>query len=372
MRKFIVFLAAVFVLSAGCGIASEREDRYNSPKSDVITIGVVYPITSINVANTHFAKGLQFAVDVINNSGGVLDKRLDIAVRDDKNNANTAMQIAQTFIDRGITAVIGHWSTNISYYTQDIYEKNRIIMLTPRSTGLVLFEEEFDYIFRMVGSSQIFARAIASHVAEKRYRNIVIYFTDDVFGIDLAKNFEKELNALEVRVVDRVNSITSLNIELLSNRWRAFGCDAIIMAATYPAYVEPIRVIRRNGLQLPVYGDDSFERFTVEDLQYEYFDNLYTATLRRENLDTDFLEGFRVMYGHDPDAPAVNAYEAVMLIRDAMEATGSIDGTTMASFMSNLKDYKTVSGVRTYNPETQEFDGYNVFVIPVRPIIFGG
>jgi hypothetical protein len=60
-----------------------------------------------------------------------------------------------------------------------------------------------------------------------------------------------------------------------------------------------------------------------------------------------------------------------MLLKNAMEETGSIDGTVIANYLSNLKDYKTVSGMRTYNTATQEFDGYNVHVTPLKPVLMG-
>jgi branched-chain amino acid transport system substrate-binding protein len=242
-------------------------------------------------------------------------------------------------------------------------------MLTPRSTGMMLFEEKLDYIFRWIGSNEVFAQAIALNMAEKGYKNIAIYYSEDEFGIDLAKILEKTLNAQGIRVIDRVSSITPLNIEQILNRWNAFGCNGIIIAATYPTYIEPIKIMRRNGSWLPLFNHDSFERLSLEDLPEEYFDSLYVTTLNRESIDNDFLEKFRSEYGHYPDATAISGYEAVMLLADAVKAAQSIDGTAIATYLSNLKDYKAVSSVRAYNRETQEFDGYNVRVSPLKPMI---
>jgi branched-chain amino acid transport system substrate-binding protein len=371
-QKTLLFQIAIFLISLGCGDGHKRGVYYNTPKSDEISIGVAYPI-SLNVStHTHFAKGLEFAVNTVNNNGGVLGKKLGAVVRDDGNNANIAMQIAQSFCDHGITAVIGHWSTDVSYYTQDIYERNKVVMLTPKSTGLILFENKFDYVFRMTGNNQVVAGAVASYMAEKGFRNVVIFFSEDVFGADLATVFEKELNAGGIRVIDRVTSVTPLNIGALLSRWRAFGCDGLIMAASYPEYVEPIITIRRSGSKLPIFGGNTFERLAPDDLPCDsLYDGLYVATLNKDNLDAEFLEEFRAEYGHGPDAAAVDAYEAVTLLKDAIEATTSIDGTAIAGYLSSLKDYNTVSGVRTYNPGTQEFDGYSVHVVPLKSVVIG-
>ncbi|MDR3020747.1 MAG: ABC transporter substrate-binding protein [Treponema sp.] len=371
MKKIILLFSIVFFLSINCkNDASDRSARYNLPKSNEISIGVAYPVMLKTATDTHFAKGIDFAVSIVNKNGGILGKQLTTIIRDDRNNANVAMQIAQAFCDQGITAVIGHWSTNISYYTEDIYESNKVVMLTPRSTGLVLFEEKFNYVFRMPGSNLDFAQAIASDITEKGYKNVAMYFSEDEFGVDYAKITEKKLNARGIRVIDRISSITPLNIETIQNRWNAFGCEAVVVAATYPDHIEPIKIIRRSSLELPIYVEDSFESATLTDLPDNHSRNIFIVTLDHANLDSAFLEGFILEYGHAPDTPAVNGYEAVMLLADAMQTVQSIDGTAIAEYISNLKEYKTVSSIRAYNHATQEFDGYNIRIHPLEDLIF--
>jgi branched-chain amino acid transport system substrate-binding protein len=370
MKRTILTLILLIILLTGCDKnVAESRIKYNSTNSDEITIGIAYPVFSPSAANTHFAKGIEFAVNTINKNGGVLGRRFNVVVRDDGNNANTAMQIAQTFSDQGITAVVGHWSTNISYYAEDIYEKNKVVMLTPRSTGLVLFEEKFNYIFRMIGSNKVFAQAIASYMYERGYRNTAVLFSEDEFGIDLAKIIERELNEKGIRVVDRITNITPLNADLILSRWNAFGCDAVILTSSYPYYIEHIRTIRGSGSMLPVIGDDTLEWLSRDELPEGYLDSMYFLTLNRNEIDIDFMESFRREYGRYPDTPAMNVYESIILLKDAIEAVGSTDGTAIANFLSNLKDYKTVSGPRTYNSGTQEFDGYNVHVTALKPRI---
>jgi len=366
-KNVSLFIAVIFLL-IGCDGPTGRKSQYNAPRSNEITVGVVYPV-SINDLDTYFYKGIEFAMNTINNNGGVLGKRLAIVVRDDGNNANTAMQIAQTFFNNGITAVIGHWTTSVCYYAQDVYEKNKIVMLTPQATGLIIFEERFDYIFRMIGSNQVFATAITSHVAEKGLKRIAIYYSEDEYGTDFAKILEKELNAYGIVAVDRVTSITPLNVRAVLERWSAYGIHGVIMAASYPQYVNTIKTIRDAGCWLPILGGDSFDLINIDEMLDGYTDNIYITVLKQEYLDADFLEKFRIAYGHDPDSPAIAGYEALTLLKDAIEGTGSVDGTAIANFLSGLKEYKTVSGSRTYNPETQEFDGYNIHIRSLNSIL---
>ena len=145
-----------------CGNAANSSGTiYNSPYADEIYIGVVYPVESID-ENTYLRKGIELAVNGINADGGVLGKTLQWIIRDDQNNTHLAMQIANTFFEQGIAAVIGHWSTNICYFLTDIYEENKTVMLTLAATGMNLFENDYRYVYRMIANNQVFSEAIES------------------------------------------------------------------------------------------------------------------------------------------------------------------------------------------------------------------
>lgn len=357
-----IMLLGNILLLVSCGYPAGREKlRYNSPESQEIHIGVAYPVGQRD-EDTYFYKGLELAIESINKDGGILGKKLSMIVRDDKNDTNLAMQIAQTFYEQGITAVVGHWSTNVCYFVEDIYENNKMVMLTPDATGLNLFEDKYRYIYRMIGNNQVFSEAVASYMAEAGFKQVAIYFSDDEYGQNFAEILEQELVKHKIKVTDRVTSITSANADTVLQRWRAFGCDGIFMASTFPDYLEPIRLIREAGFDIPIFGADNFERTNFAGRLECSMEGIYLASLRREDLDSGFLNDFRGRYGHDPDIHAVSGYECVYLLKDAMEASGTIDSAAISEWLSKLEGYETVSGIRSYNPDTQEFDGYQTFV----------
>lgn len=369
MRKIIIFLlSALFAISsAACGdSAAPGKTAYNSPESEDIHIGISYPAALMD-GDTYFRKGVELAVNTVNNNGGVLGKTLKTVIRDDQNDANIAMQIAETFYEQGITAVVGHWGTNICYFVEDIYEENKVVMLMPAATGTNLFETDYRYVYRMIADNRFFAEVLAEHMASAGLTRIAVYYSDDEYGSDFSAIVEKELAKRQIDVIDRVTSITAVNAKTVMERWQAFGCDGVLMAAVPPEIIEPIRLIRDSDRKLPIFGADNFDRTTFIDAMSRDSGGIYIASFQMESLDTAFLEAFRASYGHNPDTHALSGYEAVFLLRDAIQAAGTTDGTAIAEYLSGLKDYKTVSGIRSYNPETQELDGYAATVRKLIP-----
>lgn len=333
--------------------------------ADAIRIGVSYPVAQHN-DDSFLYEGIELAVDTINAAGGVLGRPLQIDLRDDLGDASVAMQIAQTFADAGVTAVIGHWSSNVTYFVEDIYEKNEVVMVTPVAVSEQLFEYGYDYIFRMIPESLVFAQAIADDLQARGIRRIAIFFSDDEYGRDFADAVETALYGTDILVLDRVFSLTAGNAGVIADRWKAFGCEAVVVAEPMPDVAQPIRLIRTNMPGMLVYGGDNFDRSNFSVVLGEHAQGLLMATYADAALDAAFVAAFEAAYGHQPDIHAITGYEAVYLLADAMEAAGSTDGKAIAAQLKGLTDYQTITGVITYDADTNEFTGQQLGIVEIR------
>jgi branched-chain amino acid transport system substrate-binding protein len=361
-KSTLLFLIWMLLLLAACKNSNNQTTViYNLPDADEIHIGVVYPV-EFEDKEGFFREGLDLAVNRVNFHGGVLGKRLNLVVRDDKDDGHVAMQIANTFFEQGITSVIGHHSTNISYFVKDLYEENRVIMLTPVATGINLFERETNYIFRIISNNGEIAAVLANHMVEAGLSRIAIYFSNDVFGLDFSFVLEDEMSKRGIIVIDRVSSITPASIDTIMDRWRAFGCDGVVLASDSPRVIEPAQLINKANPNLPIFGGDTLHALPFINAVKDFVDSVYITLYPTSESSPDFQENFRSIYGHDPCIYAVTGYTAVYLLADAMNAVGSTDSTAIAGFLSMLKDYESIVGTLTYNPETREFDGYNLKV----------
>lgn len=357
-----LLLCALLGLSA-CGEA--REERlYNGADAQEVTIGVAYPAEAL-AGDTLFEAGLAMAVADVNASGGILGKPLSLLIRDDQGDTTLAAQIAQTLIDQGITAVIGHWSTNVTFIVEDIYEAAGVVMITPNATGSSIFDYDYHYIFRMISTNDEYAQAIADHIAAKGMDHIAIYYSDDIYGPDFASTLELALSQQGVTVIDRISSLTDLNEGRIKDRWRAFGCEGVIIAAVMPEAGEAVQRVRKMGLGLSIFGADNFDRHSFLASVGDHAEDVYYARYSEDDLDPDFARNFLAAYGEKPDVFAISAYESVMLLRDAMTQVQSLEGADVAAFIRQLENYRTISTTITYNEQTQEFDGQPLVVVPV-------
>lgn len=364
MKRLLLGVLVCALLGAtGCA-TSQNNALYNGDLAEVVTIGVTYPVEHIR-GDTLFEEGLEMALADVNAAGGVLGMPMEFLIRDDQNDATLARQIAQSFVDHGITAVIGPWSTNATFIAEDVYEQAGVVMVTPNATGMTIFERPYQYVFRMISNNEEYAAALAAFAAGKGIDNLAIYYSDDLYGRSYARDLEQALANEGITVIDRVSSLTKNNAERVADRWRAFGCEGVVVAAVMPEAGEAIRFIREMNAQYLVFGADNFDRVSFLPSIGGNPEGIYIATYSEANTDADFLRRFREAYGHLPDIFAMTAYESVILLRDAIAATDSLDGAELSAYIRSLEDYQTVSSTLTYNEKTQEFDGMPLVVLPI-------
>jgi branched-chain amino acid transport system substrate-binding protein len=364
LKRFPLLFSANLLIAclAFAACPGGGEGLYNGPGAERVTIGAVYP-ASLWDKDYYMRDALELAVEEVNRAGGILGKPLELVIRDDRGDSRIAQQIAETFSESGITAVVGHWSSDVCYYVEDIYEERKIVMITPSAVSQALFEFDYRYIYRMIVNNGLYAEALAEYAEERGIGNWAIYYSEDTYGTDLARIVEQELLRRQIPVVDRVTSVSPANVADILRRWRAFGCEGLLLASSFPDIFDPVKLIRDAGAAFPVFSE-AFNYTGFEQVMADYLADYYVIVYDTDAMDPAFLTAFRGAYGRNPDTYEVAGYEAVRLLADAMNAEGSVESDAIVRYIRGLRGYPSVMGHISYNPVTGEFDGRRMWVQP--------
>ena len=128
-----------------------------------LKIGAVVPINSnLNVAE-EMLRGVAQAQDEINRLGGIKGKLLQVAIASDENEPNIAQEIASKFVeDQQILAVVGHNSSNAAVAAAPVYERGKLVMISPTSFSAKL-SGIGKYIFRTTPSIRFVADTLSRY-----------------------------------------------------------------------------------------------------------------------------------------------------------------------------------------------------------------
>lgn len=120
-------------------------------------------------------RGLEIAVEDINNSGGIYNRKLLLVTKDDENNPETGLKAVTELHQEGITSIIGHMTSGANTLSFDYINKNKILMISP-TVSSIYFSNKDDFYFRLIAQNTLFGQALASLALKRNYRKIAAVY----------------------------------------------------------------------------------------------------------------------------------------------------------------------------------------------------
>jgi branched-chain amino acid transport system substrate-binding protein len=252
-------------------------------KDPYYTIAVSMPISSNMEGSLEVLRGVAHAQSDWNYSrlddgGGML--KIAIA-NDDDNDSNNGTQIAQEVATelakrKEILGVVGHYSSDASMATINIYEENKLVSISPVSTSVDLTKRT-PYFFRTVPSDRAAAKALAKYAQGQlnSLKAVVFYNSDSNYSKSLGREFILELGNLNIiqpedsdwdlaqwseDIEDWGEKAT--NVLQKANRR---GANLLMLVPSSGHLDKALEIVRANEGKLPIVaGDDMYSPKTLD------------------------------------------------------------------------------------------------------------
>src|SRR6266700_8302414 len=143
---------AAIVLAAGVTTAAAQ---------DSIKVGVIQPLTGAFAASGNYvANGAKIAADEINAKGGVLGKKLELVVEDNKSNPTEAAAVAEKLIIRDkVPVLMGAWGSSLTLAVMPKLVEYQTAMVVETSSSGKITTTGNPFIFRISPPSAVEAAA---------------------------------------------------------------------------------------------------------------------------------------------------------------------------------------------------------------------
>lgn len=101
-------------------------------KDEPIKIGIAATITGTSTAfGINVRNGVLLAVEEVNKSGGIEGRKIELIIKDDMAEAETALKVDRELIEEGVVAIIGHYSSHLAVKTVKLMNENNMLMISP-------------------------------------------------------------------------------------------------------------------------------------------------------------------------------------------------------------------------------------------------
>jgi branched-chain amino acid transport system substrate-binding protein len=195
--KYIMSRVRLILGILGISLAAACQPQVQKPvanpsKSAVPTIlvGVAGPMSGeLSAFGEQMKLGAEQAVADINAWGGLLGKKLALAIGGDSCDPKQALAVAENLVSKGVVLVAGHFCSGASIPASSVYRDSGILQITPASTNPRLTENAADWgtVFRTCGRDDeqaVFAGTwMAGHYKGK---NVAIVNDRSIYGKSMA------------------------------------------------------------------------------------------------------------------------------------------------------------------------------------------
>lgn len=364
-----------------CVPACERQDNVGA---EAIIVAVVAPFSGdFEPWGNAVRDGVVLAVDGWNQRGGVLGKRVQVALQDGRCDFTAAREATTKAIDEGAQFVIGEVCSIASEGVAQVTTDLRVLHIVPTSVDP---ETTLDHdgsvrslVFR-VPFLDVDQGIVAAHFALETLKAdtaAILYVENSGYGTTLADAFEKTFTAGDGEILVRktYNQDTEKYFDVLTEV-REANPDVLYLPGYYDVMNRLVSQARQFGMFQTIIGSDGWDSPDL-DLGVTdgcYFITHYFAGEPRPEV-TAWTQLYTARYQVDPDAVATLSYDAANILFTAVTAAGTLDPFAVAGVLETAT-FEAVSGPLTFDefhnptkgvPMVRVFNGRLTYVDRLMP-----
>lgn len=354
MKNCFVCLVVVVMVLTGCGSSSSP----SSAPADTIKLGANLELSG-DLANygNNGREGIEFAVEQINASGGVKGRALEVIYIDNRSNTTESVSVAQNLLSRkDVVAIVGGTTSGTTKSMITYAQKAKVPIVTPTGTSdeLTFFDGKVqEYVYRACFQDSFQGVVISDYVTETMKAEKVFLYGDNsqeyTKGLIDAFNeaYSGEITATEYFAAGDKDFRTVLT------KMKDKDFDVIVIPAYYTEAGMIIKQAREMGITQPIIGGDGFgdpvltETAGPENTVDVYYADHYSNSAPTSEATANFISSYKKKYGKSPAAYTALAYDAVYMIKQAIEDTGKATPASINEGLAQLEDFVGVSGTMT-------------------------
>ncbi len=299
---------------------------------DTVKIGVAQPLSGpLAALGKDMKNGVQLAVDEINAEGFKLDGKLvklEVVVVDDKANAEEGKKVAQTLVDAGVVAVVGHLNSGVSIAAAPIYAEHNIAQLAI-STKPEYTQLNLPTTLRMVANDALQSKALGSYAADLAGASKFAVVDDNTpYGKGLADLAAAQIVksgkqvTLRQSLDDKTTDFTTLVPAL-----KAAGIDVFVTTlADFQVGALVEQLVKADLTHMQIVGGDTIKTSKMPPMAKGIRAVYATSPIVEAiefNAGPQFLTKFNTAFKSNPVYGAHYAYDATYVLMAAMRRAQS-------------------------------------------------
>ncbi len=302
-------------------------------------------------------------VDEINKAGGVKGRKLELVVYDTQGDATKAVQAVNKLIkDDKVVAIIGPSTTGDSMAVIPVVEKAEIPLISC-AAGIKITDPVKKWVFKTAQNDSLAVMKIYKHLQQQKISKVAILTVSDGFGSSGREQLKSLAKEFDMHIIsDETYGPKDTDMTVQLTKIRDSEAQAIICWGTNPGPAIVARNAKQLGIKLPLYMSHGVSSKKFIELAGEGAEGIILPSGRvivadqlpkndpQKKALMNYVKKYQEHYKVEGDHFGGHAYDAVMLLKKAMEQ----GGFTPAGIRDNLEKIKKFAGIGgtfSFSPE---------------------
>jgi branched-chain amino acid transport system substrate-binding protein len=343
VRRLAMSLAALSLVAAACG------DDTATSSDEPITIGQIVSLTgNYSPLGSENKKSVELAVEKVNRDGGVLGRKLEVVVKDDKSQPDQSVLAFNDLRGDDVSAVIGSPFSNSALATIPSVDRAEIpyLSLTPADEQV---KPLHPYVFVVPALSSLYAERILQYLEATGVSTVAVaHDTRSSYAVAGYNGMKDKAAEYGVKIaVSEEFQTDATEFGALFGHVRSAAPQALVVWATGAPAVALTKQYASAGLNIPLVmtGAQASKLFldpvgpaaegvTVASSIGVVGDHLPAG--KQKDAIEELTSSFSEKYGYAPPQFAQDGYSAVKLLVAAIEKAGSTEPEQIRDALESL------------------------------------
>ena len=366
MLSLVLAGAMTAALLTGCGSSASTTDTAEEAATEETTdasaettddaaatdsaagtfkIGGIGPLTgAAAVYGIATMNGSQIAVDEINAAGGINGMTVELNFQDDECDAEKSVNAYNTLKDWGMQVLDGSVTSACSIAVSDKTAQDQLFQITPSGSAVECVTN--DNVFRVCFSDPNQGAASAQYIGENGLATkvAVIYDSSDVYSSGIYEKFAAEASnqPFEIVAAEAFTADNKTDFSVQLQKAKDAGAELIFLPIYYSEASLILTQANAMGYATKFFGCDGLDGILgVENFDTSLAEGVMLLTPFAADAQDDatkaFVSAYEAAYGETPNQFAADAYDAIYIIKAAVEASGATPDLSASDLCDQLK-----------------------------------
>jgi len=290
-------------------------------------------------AGTVFKNGVELAVKEINESGGILGKKIESYTVDTQTNPGVAKGLTQKAVDDGVFAIFGPVYSGSIMVSMAESKRGEVPNFTGGEAAAITAQGN-PYVFRTAfGQSTSFPK-LAKFINTKAKTLAVIYVNND-FGKGGRDTLAKLLEGSPTKVVADISTDSGqVDFSAAVLKAKQSNADAIFAYTNEEESARLLRELKKQGWTKPIIGETTLTGQKVIELAGDAANGAMAhvgLTVDAPNPEMlKFKAKYYQAYGSISDHNGIKGYTGMYVLKAAIEKVGKLDRKAVAQALHGI------------------------------------